>query len=113
MPKLADMRARLDAASKDEWYKYAVAWGGGETFYKVTPHASDAEDLSEQDADFAVHAPADMRALLDGLGSVLDGKPIRYVVSQLDLIAKDLEAQGDHGMAQMLARLAVMLERLG
>jgi len=113
MSKLADMRDRLNATSKGEWHKHEVAWGAGVTFYKVTPHTDDKEDLSEADADFVIHAPAAMCALLDGLDFALDGKPTSYVVAQLDRVADSLEAEGETNCAKIVARLAVMLERLG
>jgi hypothetical protein len=65
------------------------------------------------DADFAAHAPEDMATLLDAFDFVLDGRPIRYVVAQLDAVSQELAIAGDHVMAQMLSRLAVMLETLG
>ena len=93
MPRLADMRARLNAY-----------FGGGEYGHLDQIVAS---------CTFTAHAPEDMCALLDAWDFVVDGRLIRYVVAQLDAASQELALAGDHGMAQVLSRLAVMLERLG
>ena len=111
MTRLADMRARLDETIAKTWRAHRKPGVGTEI---QGPNGIVFGEMKwAGDADFVVHAPEDMCTLLDAADFVLGGKPIRYVVAQLDAVSQELETAGDHGGAQMLSRLAVTLERLG
>ncbi len=118
MTRLADMRARLEMLTSKKWVgakPFAVV---GTVIHAPGNSHGNADRVlgkmyNDKDADFVVHAPEDMCTLLDAADFVVGGKPIRYVVTQLDAVSQELETAGDHGGAQMLSRLAVTLERLG
>ena len=111
MPRLADMRARLDATVAKKWHTKRKPGTGIEI---QGPNGIVFGTMKWRgDAEFVAHAPEDMCALLDAWNFVLDGRPIRYVVAQLDAASQELALAGDHGMAQMLSQLAVTMERLG
>ncbi len=110
MPSLAGMRARINATVAKTWHTKRKPGTGIEI---QGPNGVVFGTMKWRgDAEFTAHAPEDMCALLDAWDFVLGSRPIRYVVAQLDALSQELETAGDHGMAQMLSRLAVTLERL-
>lgn len=120
MSRLNDIRDRLKAASpgpweaeKDEVFRPGVFGPTGTGYFGEGNIVNAAKyDNNQADVEFIAHSRQDMRLLVDALDFVLEARPIPYVIAQLDLIAQDLEAEGDTGMAQALSRLAVTLERL-